>query len=755
MVRVRLGSSWKQDPALRAALQRGGAAVREAVSEVVDALALEVDGIDVGAGRAEGAVLAGVEALGAAVLRLLGGAARAEVHFSEGALELVLARQGPSVLLTVVALDRPARVLARDVEVELAELARAAGEAAQAFGGELTALRPLRQSEGIETVARSLGQLAARLARARVAPAPTPPPPGETPAQRPRQRRGAPICTFELRDEEGLLATYRGPGADLGSLLAPGRVSLRSGDGRVLLALEGAPFLLLRDLAAFAGRLADAALRRESSAELELAAPARAGSVRLTVDLADATAARDGGPAVPCPPLLLARALLEASVDFCGVVAARNAWQADNGWLSELRTGSAERLAQVHELLAGDLVAEVERSVRRRTGRALPGAPLGPGGMRRLTFRAAVAADVGTPAGFGLALTGDLVVAAGATAVLGLDARSGSERWRRPGARLAGLDAGALALEDADRVALVEAATGRERWSRPRTELPEGPPREAVRLAGGLTLWIAPGEAAALDPANGRLAWSFAPPAARELRAAAVGALAVVGSDAGFLYGLDAATGRPAWRLRLPGPLAATPLQLGRELFVLCTTDRGGSLIALDPASGRRRIEVPLDVTPTGPLVPFAGLLGMAGTVAGDPVVMALDPRGALAWEDAPPLGAGAGAVALAPIPGGLLVKTVHGTCVALDRGGEARWARPREAIHPPFVNVAPVVARGIALVAGEEVEALEVATGRVLGGLRLGTPVRLAADAALHVWALDAEGVLAAARLTTHLSVL
>ncbi len=707
MVRVRLGSSWKQDPALRAALQRGGAAVREAVSEVVDALALEVDGIDVGAGRAEGAVLAGVEALGAAVLRLLGGAARAEVHFSEGALELVLARQGPSVLLTVVALDRPARVLARDVEVELAELARAAGEAAQAFGGELTALRPLRQSEGIETVARSLGQLAARLARARVAPAPTPPPPGETPAQRPRQRRGAPICTFELRDEEGLLATYRGPGADLGSLLAPGRVSLRSGDGRVLLALEGAPFLLLRDLAAFAGRLADAALRRESSAELELAAPARAGSVRLTVDLADATAARDGGPAVPCPPLLLARALLEASVDFCGVVAARNAWQADNGWLSELRTGSAERLAQVHELLAGDLVAEVERSVRRRTGRALPGAPLGPGGMRRLTFRAAVAADVGTPAGFGLALTGDLVVAAGATAVLGLDARSGSERWRRPGARLAGLDAGALALEDADRVALVEAATGRERWSRPRTELPEGPPREAVRLAGGLTLWIAPGEAAA------------------------------------------------AWRLRLPGPLAATPLQLGRELFVLCTTDRGGSLIALDPASGRRRIEVPLDVTPTGPLVPFAGLLGMAGTVAGDPVVMALDPRGALAWEDAPPLGAGAGAVALAPIPGGLLVKTVHGTCVALDRGGEARWARPREAIHPPFVNVAPVVARGIALVAGEEVEALEVATGRVLGGLRLGTPVRLAADAALHVWALDAEGVLAAARLTTHLSVL
>ena len=34
---------------------------------------------------------------------------------------------------------------------------------------------------------------------------------------------------------------------------------------------------------------------------------------------------------------------LEATVDFCGVVAARNAWQADNSWLAELRTRALER----------------------------------------------------------------------------------------------------------------------------------------------------------------------------------------------------------------------------------------------------------------------------------------------------------------------------------------------------------------------------------------------------------------------------
>src|SRR6266545_5460311 len=145
MVTVRLGTSWREDPSLRGALLRGGAAAEEAAANVVDALVIEVDGVDVAAGQAEGNLLAGVTSLAEAALRLLAGTARAHVHFSEGGLELLLRRRGASVLLTVVALDRPARVLARDVEVELAELARAAGEAAQALGGELTELRPHRQ----------------------------------------------------------------------------------------------------------------------------------------------------------------------------------------------------------------------------------------------------------------------------------------------------------------------------------------------------------------------------------------------------------------------------------------------------------------------------------------------------------------------------------------------------------------------------------------------------------------------------------
>jgi hypothetical protein len=64
MVRVRLGTTWRENPSLRIALARGARDVKRAAAEVVDALALEVDGVDVAAGRAEGTLLAAVQSLG-------------------------------------------------------------------------------------------------------------------------------------------------------------------------------------------------------------------------------------------------------------------------------------------------------------------------------------------------------------------------------------------------------------------------------------------------------------------------------------------------------------------------------------------------------------------------------------------------------------------------------------------------------------------------------------------------------------------
>src|SRR5512135_2279798 len=138
MVRIRTGTSWLHDPALRATLRGASGAARAAAARaVVDALALEVDGIDIAAGLAEGPLLPSLEALLRAIARVVGGASHATVTFPDGEVELLLRRRGTTALLSVVALSRPSRVLARDVEVEVEALAAATLDATADLCGEL------------------------------------------------------------------------------------------------------------------------------------------------------------------------------------------------------------------------------------------------------------------------------------------------------------------------------------------------------------------------------------------------------------------------------------------------------------------------------------------------------------------------------------------------------------------------------------------------------------------------------------------
>src|SRR6266540_2055933 len=143
MVRIRTGAAWRHDPELRAALRRGVGPARAAAARgVVDALALEVDGIDIAAGLAEGPLLPTLEALLRAVARIVGGASHATVTFPDGEVELLIRRRGRAALLTVVALFRPSRVVARDVEVELDALAAAALDASATLCRELAEILP-------------------------------------------------------------------------------------------------------------------------------------------------------------------------------------------------------------------------------------------------------------------------------------------------------------------------------------------------------------------------------------------------------------------------------------------------------------------------------------------------------------------------------------------------------------------------------------------------------------------------------------
>ncbi len=729
---------------MRSASARGGPALLEAVLQGVDALAVEVDGVDLFAGRAEGPLIGTLESLGTGLLDVLGGRPRAQVSFPEAGLELVVARDGPAAHLTIVSLQRPARVVAREVEVDLGELVAATRDAVAALVLDLQALH----ATALDAPIRGLGRLADQLGVAR----PLPPPDAAPPS------RGAiaghegiddALCSFALEDDAALIASYRGPGADLGSLLATGSVVLRATDRSTIVRVEGAPFLVLRDLVAFAGQVVSA-VRGDARAHVSLPGGGRNAVVVLRADLTTGMVEREGFSPYACPPLLLARAICDAALDLVARLVDRNPRQERNGWVTSLRADAEERRAQLDEILGGDLLSPHAGAVRGRPPRPLPRRPLGPGLVRRLVFRRTWSVDVGTPARGAFSRWDGILVAAGERAIVGVDARTGEERWRAPGASRAWARGGLFAAWSEHLVAL-DPSSGRDRGSLPLASLPNPAVRSVERISGGLALITVPAALAALDPGRGAVAWTFAPPGALELRATGFGPLVVAASDTGFVYGIDAATGQLRWRINLPGPVASLPTAFADACIVACEAPLGGALVSLDPATGHRRFEVPLDGSPAAAPVPFAGLLGVPGTVAGDALVTAVDPSGQLAWEESTALGPGA--PALAALPSGLLAKTADGACTALDRAGEPIWSRPAVTDHARS-NPPPVIARGVALVASERVDAIDPQSGALLGEVPIPEPLELICGPSLDVWGLDADGLVTAARLETHLSL-
>lgn len=746
MIRIRTGASWKHDPGLEASLRRATGPARAAAARaVVDALAIEVDGIDIAAGQAEGPLLPSLEALLRAIARVVGGEAHAAVPFREGELELVIRRRGPSALLTLVTLSRPSRVLARDVEVEVDALAAAALDAAAAFCQELSEILP----EEAEREGRRLRAAARVLRRAESAPPRRPRATGR--ARAPRAARGGArlACLLELSDEEGQLLAYEGGRPDLGSLLVPGRLTLRGPGGAALATFPGIPFLALRDLGAGVDRLLAALRRGEPSCEIVLARQGRGGVITLALDLA---AGRLSGPgaSAPCPPLELARALAEAALELGRVARARNPRQAENAHLADLEAAAAERLAQIEELAEGDR-AHAARGDEARVPapRAPSQRPLGPGRLRRLAFRRIFALDVGAPAGPGLHVRGGVVLAAGAATVAALERASGRLLWRAPGATHAAVLPGALLLARGGELEASALRTGRRLWARP---LPGAAAFGAVAFSRGPLLVVGGGALTALDPASGRTLWRLVPPGAGRLVATSFGGIVAAGADTGFIYGVDG-TGRVLWRVRGPGPVLRPPAAVAGLALVLCAADSGAGAVALalDPAGGARRWEAPLDLVPSGPPVAWGRRVAIAGALAGDAIIATLEETGAPSWTVVPPL---AGPPALATAGSLLVARDPSGGLVALGRDGVARWTRPPPSGAPAPGAVPPAIARGTVIAAADGVTALDARTGEIVGAIAGVAPVRVAVDASLGLALMDADGLVTGYRVATHLSV-
>lgn len=739
VVHVRASGGWSRDLAGEA----GGLGATGAEG-YLGLLTLEVDGVDLTAGRAEGALVPALTGLLAGLARLRHGGLRAAAPLGDGALLLVMERQGDRVRLSLLEAGPPARPQVRAVEVDLQALAAAAA-------GEAAALAAVLAEDHPE------GAAAARLLRTALR------------AGRSADRRGsrdAPVLEelsllrdldrrpgFDLApdldpalphltltfDEAGapLLVGPAEP-ADLASLLSWGQLTLLRG-GAPPLELHGFPFLLLRDLVDGLEEASRARRRGEAGASLRLSSglPAVPVIIALTWTLADEAPGR----ARP----LAARPLAEATLAAAEALAQRAGQAATahltNPALLELLAGARAAVAHLTAHAEGDTFG-TQPPTRRAAGPA-PQPPLGPGELRRITMRPVQAAHVGLPVAPRLALSGPALLAFGEDAVVG---HGRGATWRAPGGRW-GAVAGRLALLcREERLVALDPASGRERWAR---ALPGAEPTGATARPGGPVLLSEAEALTALDPATGATRWRVELPGSGGLAIGAAGSLGLLASASGQVhaYGPD---GRLAWRIRAPGPALAPPLPCGRLVATLHDAGGGAVLQLRDAATGARHLEVTLDVRPAGAPLAVPGGLVVGGRSGGEVVLVRVDAARGRRWEVGLPL---SGPPQLASAGHLLVVGDGSGALVALDAGGREAWSLPPSGGEGGAAG--PETARGVVLAARGGLALLDAPSGRSVGLVEGLAPALLLAGPGLEVAALELDGAVTWLAPGGHLSLL
>lgn len=664
-----------------------------------EALAIEIDGVEISGGVLTEHVGAATIALLDGVATLVAGRARAvTLPFADGNVALVLARRDAHATISIVRLSRPARLLVRDLEVELAPLAAAARVLADELAGSLQADEQDRLQQARELLARALARPGAARPTAE---------PAKLHGRAAPAAPGAPTFGFALRDDDGRVLGYEGDG-DLHALLVPGQVQLHGPAGEELVSLSGTPFLLLRDLVGGATRLLSAVRRGEATAEL----PLGEGLGVVELALPDGPG-RVAGRELRCGAVSLARAACEGAIDWTVALAARNERFATHPQLTalveEAREARALALELSHEHVTTDSIAPPPATPASPSD---GGAPLAPGELRRIVLRVAWRAGLGTVRG--LALRGARALVAEEDGLASLRLSDGRVTRR-------------LALEGAPQLfapgpkALPIAATGdgrllgvrpdlRVRWLRapgPAREL--GPDGGLVLTDDGRELAVTIADGRILLGtllATGRIAYRLVPPGAVRARLALAGGLAVLGSDTGLVYGLDARSGTLAWRLRVTGAVRHVAFA-GSLVVGAAEGGREGTLLfAADATSGAPRWRHEL-----GPTTKIGGLLArgskllvsLTGETGGE--VRELDEDGAVTRTHRPVLG---------ELPPSLVA--IRGAIFARGDRGLARFSRGRVAWSTPCrPGGAPVLVRSVLALPGDRLQLVDAASGRDL----------------------------------------
>ncbi len=693
VIRFRLGQQWKRELG---------------AENPLDAFGLELDGVELLAGASEEPLAQLVPALVEAVVALQAGERTAEVSLHEAHFELCFTRVSPAdVELAVVSLARPARLVHPPLQLELAALIEASERCGRQWMKDVTeAAAALLGSAATRTMSKRMRTLERGLiaAVAEVDPA-------AWRWERFAHHQGE--VAIVMTDPEGrTLAFQRRSAAPLPCLLCPGEVSVRGTAFHRLVP----PFLSLVELS------------------------------RRALDEGGASTGLGSGIVVS------SRAIFEAGLEWCVAMGARNPALISNPHVEALTDRCTRGLAALRPLVPGN--TDGAPDVRAEgSDRPLPVI----GALRRLRFEPKWerSTEVGDHGHLLLTRRGPVVFSPHAAWAFDGKGRSLHRRVDTHGVAVA--DNGTVITANSQRVFAFPPGKNEAIWFRDHDAVTLGP-----TLARAGQVWItslAGRGVVAYSAVTGRELWRLDPPRTQRGYFSVLGDRVLLATDAGSLYGLELSDGQARFRIRATLPFHFPTVKHGRRAVGVLARS-GRTVVFLTEVRPTRSevaagavvwtIELPL-ARPCAPVV-VSGVTYVAGQRDDRAVVVAIGRNGQQRWERTVPL---LGArMAVVGHGHGVIACDARGAAAGVSADGQLEWvlgACGDELADLPL----PLLRRGVLVLAGENIRAVDPRGGRVLAELQAGRGLLdVCVDGRLNVYALDDAGALKAWKLGTTLAV-
>jgi len=724
MIRFRVGQSWK----------------READALPQDCFGLDLDGVDLIAGATEESLATVVpdliEGVGALCLQ---GEELAQISLAEAHLELALQRKGPDVQISVVDLGRPARLAQRPVTVDLRELAVAAAQCARTLLRDVAdAVPSLARAQRLRTMSRRIAQIE----RGPVSvDAHQPPRAGFLHRSQPDPAGFG----FELSDPDDLLISLprNGNGA-LTSLLCGGSVFLRLEEEQPVWRAIGPPFLLALELARQASELSRAIDGEESEFLVQLAEQA---ALKLDLRTRELEIERRRYPAIPSR---FAEGMFELGLALSLVIAERNRAQRKNPYLVELMERCREGLKYLpgsREPPGDDRSAQGSRRMLEAARRPLPT----PGRLRRLRFAKLWEKHGLRGAEPGRILLGNAGPIFSSGEMACAFSVAGKLRYRRVATHGVATSTDDRVLTAfADRLMLYVGAESSARWLRDHDGVRIGP---ELDRRGGILLCTSESRAAlAILELSGREIWRLAPPRTHRIFPAVQGHRVLVSTESGHLYGLDLEDGLVRYRLRATLPFTGPAIPWGRKIVAAVGRSIRLALLAVDAHSGKVHWTEEVNLSRASSPLPQGNRVLLAGERDERGVLICLGSSGKTIWERA--LDLGPAPYSLFAVGRSTLVCGARAAAALVSGDGRIEWQLEplgTELLWP----CTPAFARGVVVIPGETVRAVDPGSGEVLAEVRAGIGLcDLKVDRKLNLFLLDEDGLLQAHRLASHFAV-